>query len=656
LTIPFADARDVRKTLMASSPRIEELRKKFEENPRRYFAPLANEYRKAGDVEQAIAICREYLPQQPGHMSGHIVFGQALYEARNFEEAKAVFETALSLDPENLIALRHLGDISLITGDTEGARTWYTKVLEADPRNEEIQAQLATIDRAAASAPTPPITPAVPPTPEAPAVGTTAAPMQPTAPSGSAPTVVMKAVPRPGAAAPAPAVTATSPTAEIRLDEIIPAQPQAQPASRAEPTVEIPVTSVTESAMGSQAAGPDTASTMAPIEGLEGTAAAGAGDSPMDSFSLDGLETTSLSSPPNPPVAPPPPTAAPEVSDAMPLADVDFGPPAAAPAPEAAPVIADLEPQAATPEPLDLDFAAPQSLPSGGAEPPPLDLDLASLTPVAREPQTSSPPAVGTAAEVAMAAPAPEALAAAPPSPFVTETMAELYLQQGHREEAVQVYRALVQQRPGDAGLQAKLDSLLPEQVSRTQAESQVAQGPTIRELLAAIAARRPGYRPEWPGGNGMPASAEHVPQAASQYAPAQPAAEAPAAAVDRPAAEFPAGDDALGQVLGFASPTDANDAAARVLARAFMGNGTGREPSPAMAGTPARPASGDLTLDTVFKDAEPPPPPSSFSFDQFFSQRANADHVTGGAEAQAAESAEEVAQFTQWLEGLKRR
>ena len=28
---------------MASSDRIDELRKKFEENPRRYFAPLANE-------------------------------------------------------------------------------------------------------------------------------------------------------------------------------------------------------------------------------------------------------------------------------------------------------------------------------------------------------------------------------------------------------------------------------------------------------------------------------------------------------------------------------------------------------------------------------------------------------------------------------------
>src|SRR6266550_1484841 len=147
---------------MASSPRIDELRQKFEENPRRYFAPLANEYRKAGEIDQAIAICREYLPQQPGHMSGHIVYGQALYEARQFEEAKTVFETALALDPENLIALRHLGDIALIIGDSDGARAWYRRVLDADPRNEEIQAQLATLDQASPSGSTPVVTTAAP--------------------------------------------------------------------------------------------------------------------------------------------------------------------------------------------------------------------------------------------------------------------------------------------------------------------------------------------------------------------------------------------------------------------------------------------------------------------------------------------------------------
>jgi hypothetical protein len=34
--------------------RLRELQEKFEENPRRYFAPLANEYRKGGQPKRAI--------------------------------------------------------------------------------------------------------------------------------------------------------------------------------------------------------------------------------------------------------------------------------------------------------------------------------------------------------------------------------------------------------------------------------------------------------------------------------------------------------------------------------------------------------------------------------------------------------------------------
>jgi tetratricopeptide (TPR) repeat protein len=130
---------------MSNALRIEELKKKFDENPRRYFAPLANEYRKAGDLQQAISICQAHLPQQPGHMSGHIVYGQALFEARQFDQARTVFETALALDPENLIALRYLGDIAFELGDRAGARGWYTRVLETDPRNEEIAALMAAM-------------------------------------------------------------------------------------------------------------------------------------------------------------------------------------------------------------------------------------------------------------------------------------------------------------------------------------------------------------------------------------------------------------------------------------------------------------------------------------------------------------------------------
>src|SRR6185295_17336371 len=155
---------------MASSARIDELRKKFDENPRRYFAPLANEYRKTGNLEQAMFICQEYLPQQPGHMSGHIVYGQTLFELTRHDEARTVFETALSLDPENLIALRHLGDIARQSGDSKAARIWYQRVLEADPRNEEIAQVMMTLlatpesgqTAIVAAVPTPLGTPAVP--------------------------------------------------------------------------------------------------------------------------------------------------------------------------------------------------------------------------------------------------------------------------------------------------------------------------------------------------------------------------------------------------------------------------------------------------------------------------------------------------------------
>ncbi len=135
---------------MSNADRIEELRSKYEENPRRYFAPLANEYRKAGDLAQAIAICREHLPKQPGHMSGYIVYGQTLFEANNLEEARSVFEQALTLDPENLIALKHLGDIARMNGENGVARRWYARVLDADPRNDDIASQLASL-----GAPTP---------------------------------------------------------------------------------------------------------------------------------------------------------------------------------------------------------------------------------------------------------------------------------------------------------------------------------------------------------------------------------------------------------------------------------------------------------------------------------------------------------------------
>jgi tetratricopeptide (TPR) repeat protein len=67
-----------------------------------------------------------------------------------------------------------------------------------------------------------------------------------------------------------------------------------------------------------------------------------------------------------------------------------------------------------------------------------------------------------------------EELPPAPGDHLETETMADLYASQGLHERAAEVYRALLRRRPGDAALQAKLDS----SESRGDSAEAVVDGP----------------------------------------------------------------------------------------------------------------------------------------------------------------------------------
>lgn len=138
---------------MTAPNRVDELRKRYHENPRRFFAPLANEYRKTGFVDRAILLCEKHLGEQPGNMNGLVVYGQCLFETGRLDDARVPFEMALGLDPENLIALRHLGDIARLGGDQASARNWYQRLLEFDRRNDEVIALLAEVGGGRAESP-----------------------------------------------------------------------------------------------------------------------------------------------------------------------------------------------------------------------------------------------------------------------------------------------------------------------------------------------------------------------------------------------------------------------------------------------------------------------------------------------------------------------
>ena len=572
---------------MAGPSRIDELRKKFDENPRRYFAPLANEYRKLGDFEQAIFICQEFLPQQPGHMSGHIVYGQALFEAGRHDEARTVFETALSLDPENLIALRHLGDIARAHGDIETARAWYRRVLDSDPRNEEIAGILQTLDSdvvEAALAPSAEVGPAV-------TVGES-----PTAGAGAA------NEPPPGGGRTEQQVsgTAQSPAAEAQSPQSAPPEPSPTPA-------------------------------FSPLAGLMSNSDAPPGPPPSfeQEADLDALFPTSTAA-----------SGGNMYQDAPPLE-----------APEG---------------PLPV-----ESL-----------LDIPNATP---------------------AAPA-----------FVTETMAELYLQQGHRDEAIDVYRQLAALHPDDEAVRSKLRTLeieaaagAPPPTAETRREAREAreaappiepeprqapapsraapepppvipapeeadEGPTIRDFLAALALWRPRA-----SGSGEPDQAhayEHVPATSGEAVVERPVAAAdqrmPSSAPPPPA---PASSgrstgtvggslDALFQ--GAEGPH--RDSERSPLEAAFSKDIADRtgvdEGDAALRGRPATPAASELSLDHVFRRATPgagsPAQGGGFSFDQFFSQQARADAANVAEEPKReSESSEtdDIQQFNAWLEGLKK-
>src|SRR5687768_7971640 len=94
-------------------------------------------------------------------MSEHVVYGQAIYDAKRPDEARAVFEKALSLDPENAIVLRQLGDIARERGDSGEARHWYSKALDLDPQDSELAAYVSelaepTVEAAAEGTPAEP--------------------------------------------------------------------------------------------------------------------------------------------------------------------------------------------------------------------------------------------------------------------------------------------------------------------------------------------------------------------------------------------------------------------------------------------------------------------------------------------------------------------
>lgn len=122
---------------------IRKLREKVENDPKStLFVPLAEEYKKAGQLDEAIDVLKAGIERQPAYMSARVSLGKIYLEKDMLKEAKEEFETVIKAIPDNLVAHRKLAEIGRSSGDREGAIRHYRKLVSLNSMDEDSQQML----------------------------------------------------------------------------------------------------------------------------------------------------------------------------------------------------------------------------------------------------------------------------------------------------------------------------------------------------------------------------------------------------------------------------------------------------------------------------------------------------------------------------------
>ena len=542
---------------MAYTSEIEKLERRYAENPKgRNFAPLADAYRKAGQLDQAIELCTSGLEHHPDYVSAHIVYGRCLIDQHNDDNAAVVFRKVLELDPENVIALKALAEMGARSGRLDESVLWLTKLLAADPMNGDAAEALAVAKGKASQAAkaTTPVTPVALP--------------------------VISVMP--------PAAPAAPELPDIVLDpEPVQSAELSEEAAQSSSDIEVFDGHMDFSAVANNTARADGIEIQEEIV-LQPSEIA------VDGLARSQYEASGLFKL----------DAEPDDED---LATVDL--PLIMPEPEPEEDVAAAADPAfeSPPEPVAHHVTAPgrrTSRPSGGT------------------------PAAVTLSDDDGAA---DTAALSRAEPIVTETMAELYLKQGHQEEALRVYQALQVQRPADRRLRAKVEALSGggagdwgQSTGAALSRHGQPSGQTAQAFLRGILASRPGVAaaPE-------PAAASPLDSAFAAVAPdPDPPGEPTRAAADDLSLDQVFGDDA-------ASPAGSPPAAVP------------RSEAPA-ASAPAPPAPGGFSFDEFFSAGGAPDPSGSAAAPN------SGPQASGSRARPPVEEDGDLDQFQSWLKGLK--
>ena len=133
---------------MAETSRLDDLRRRVGKDPTSIaFAQLAEEYRRAGQIHEAVDVCRAGLAIHPGYLSARVTLGRALLELNDLAAARTELEQVLKSAPENLAAIRGLAEIHHRSGNLQQALAQYRAALGLAKNDPDLEQTVAELTR-----------------------------------------------------------------------------------------------------------------------------------------------------------------------------------------------------------------------------------------------------------------------------------------------------------------------------------------------------------------------------------------------------------------------------------------------------------------------------------------------------------------------------
>ncbi|HJU43544.1 MAG TPA: tetratricopeptide repeat protein [Vicinamibacterales bacterium] len=142
---------------MTADPRILELRRRVQADPASLaFAQLAEELRRSGDNDEAVATCRAGLVHHPDNLTARVTLGRALIELDRLDEAFTELTFVLDAAPGNLPAIRALAEIYQRRGMMSEALVHYRRALQLAQHDTDLEHTVVRIQQVVEPPPRPP--------------------------------------------------------------------------------------------------------------------------------------------------------------------------------------------------------------------------------------------------------------------------------------------------------------------------------------------------------------------------------------------------------------------------------------------------------------------------------------------------------------------